>query len=176
MPFYYRADKRKFVAGEIIGTAGDFITKHPEAGRLAEIALENGRPIGKPQRGSCLMLFEEEACARRYWQKMANGLLYTVTIDPSQILHRGDMRTVDDIAARSMGDADVRQLVDAYWAGELSDYPCVEILVNVGTVVDVVGSNAQRVEELRKSVIKNSILDEKYDIKELFGIGEPRDS
>jgi hypothetical protein len=55
---FFRADKRSFKAGQRISTAGEFVNKHPEKGKLAELALERSRPAGKPKRGECLMLLK----------------------------------------------------------------------------------------------------------------------
>jgi hypothetical protein len=50
----FRADKRPFKAKDPIGTAGEFMVKHPEKGKLAEQALERSRPRAKPKRDDCL--------------------------------------------------------------------------------------------------------------------------
>jgi hypothetical protein len=46
---FFRADKRSFKPNEPIVTAGQFMSKHPEKGRLAEAALEIARPSEKPE-------------------------------------------------------------------------------------------------------------------------------
>jgi hypothetical protein len=94
---FFRADKRPFKSGDPIRTAGEFMSKHPEKGKLAEVALEKSRPRKKPKRKECLMLFEDEECARDHWAKMKDGKLYRVEIDDDDILHRGDMKLVDAI-------------------------------------------------------------------------------
>jgi hypothetical protein len=45
----FRADKRRFNPDDPIHTAGEFMGKHPEKGKLAEATLENGRPSSRPK-------------------------------------------------------------------------------------------------------------------------------
>ncbi len=146
---YFRADKREFEPGDPIRTAGQFQSMHNEAGMKMEAALSKGRPDGKPDRAECLMLFEDEDCARKHWSKMSNGKLYTVAAQEGEVLHRGDMRLAESIGDGAHRGNDVSELARRYWEGELTDSPCVEVLVLEGVIVECIGMEAERVEEFR---------------------------
>jgi hypothetical protein len=113
MGIYYRADKRCFEPGATIGTAGEFMLLHSEDGRLTEELLAQRKPQSKPNRGECLMLFEEEECAKDYWAKLAAGKLYTINMSSGSILHRGDMHIIDEIAAKLKKGERADELADS---------------------------------------------------------------
>jgi hypothetical protein len=129
MAEYFRADKRSFSAGQDIETAGEFVALHPDAGRRTEQVLSERRPKHKPERITCLMLFEDEEDARNFCCKMSEGKLYAVDVPDEQILHIGDMSLVDEIARQIRdGGGGFEKLADAYWRGEKHDPSCMEIL------------------------------------------------
>ena len=147
----YRADKRSFQRGDMIKTAGEFHDKHPENGRVAEGLLEARRPVGKPTRRECLMVFETQDTARNHWAKMINGKLYEVEIEVARILHRADMRLVDQIGNSLSTPSIAEQLADSYWAGEMTGQPIVEILLPSATVSALISdSEAERKAHFRK--------------------------
>jgi hypothetical protein len=143
---YFRADKRFFISGQPITTAGQFNAKHPPHGKQAEEFLEGLRPADKPERVTSLMLFESEAVAREHCAKMTGGNLYQVQIDEDAILHRADMRLVDTIGAEFMaGTQPAETLGNDYWSGTMTQKPIVEVLVKQGVVVADLGySQAER--------------------------------
>lgn len=147
----YRVDKRPFRPGDTVRTAGEFSDKHPDKGKRAEEILEAGRPEGKPVRRGCLMVFEEEACARRHWAKMSGSKLYEVEIDSAAILHRGDMRHVDALGEALDDEAESTRLAGQYWEGQLTAAPIVEVLLLEAQVSAVISdSEAERKEEFKK--------------------------
>jgi hypothetical protein len=150
---FFRADKRPFKSGDPIGTAGEFMSKHPEKGKLAEAALEKSRPRKKPKRQECLMLFEDEECARDHWAKMADGRLYRVEIDDDDILHRGDMKLVDAIGETlsKSAAADVSKEMTKYWNGEDCG-GCMETLARHGVVLEELGDEKSRIERFKKLI------------------------
>jgi hypothetical protein len=142
---YYRADRRLFKPGDKMRTAGDFISMHSHAFKAAEEALEANRPPGKMPREKCLMVFENIHCAKKIWATMnEGGKLYTVKLDEGDILHRGDMHLVERIATRVKWHDDVSDDARAYWAGQLTCIPCLEVLVRAGTIVDLIGNEQDR--------------------------------
>ncbi len=145
MGLFYRCDKRVFEGGQTITTAGQFMELHPENGKRTEVLLAEAMPAGKPDRAGCLMLFENLACAREHCSKMPRGHLYSVEVDESDILHRGDMHLVDEIDRRIATHDDVGRLPMDYWEGVLTDAPCIEVLVATGVVVaDLLYTQAER--------------------------------
>ena len=66
---YFRADRRDFRPGDQIRTAGHFMSLHNQLGKAVEKALASARPAGKTPREDCLMLFEDETCAREICQE-----------------------------------------------------------------------------------------------------------
>lgn len=160
---YFRADKRDFADGDPIRTAGEFMQEHHELGTKAESLMAEHKPDGKPNREDCLMLFEDEDCARRHWAKMSDGKLYQVEALDSDVLHRGDMRLVDGMGERIRVDEDATALVHLYWNEDMTDEPCVEVLVSGGTVVAQLGTNADRIEEFKRRFL-NIRHDEEEDM------------
>lgn len=150
MRIYYRADKRIFTPGAEIATAGEFVSRHPRDGALAESLLDERKPSMKPKRNDCLMLFEDEECAKDHWAKMTGGKLYTVSVAEGAILHRGDMNIVNEIAKKLIKGECAIELADSYWTGTTSGSPCIEVLVSSGTVVEQLGSEAERVAHFKK--------------------------
>src|SRR5690349_4437444 len=139
----YRVDRRTFKSGDTIKTAGEFRDKHPENGKRAEEVLEARRPQGKPVRFDCLMVFENEACARYHWAKMSGSKLYEVEIDVASILHRADMRRVDAIG-NGLNDAHAAErLAIQYWSGDMADRPIIEVLLPNATVSAVISESEQ---------------------------------
>lgn len=135
---YYRADKRLFNPGEKIRTAGLFHSETTEAGTKTISLLDDKRPADKPERLKCLMLFENEECARNYCALMdcSTRKLYSVSISEDAVLHRADMHIVDNIDAAYRDNAmPDDNLPHDYWCGVLLKDPCVEVLVEEGTVV-----------------------------------------
>jgi hypothetical protein len=159
----YRADKRDFAPDTPIRTAGQFMDMHHDAGRLMEEALAAGKPDGKPERRDCLMLFEDEACARAHWLKMTDGKLYSVEIDDAEILHRGDMALTDSIGALLLQKQSPDDLVRQYWAGGLTGALKVEVLVRSGIVHCLIGTNEQRIKAFRKKYISHKSGPEPYE-------------
>jgi hypothetical protein len=148
---FFRADKRPFSADDPIQTAGEFMSRHPEKGKLAEAALEKHRPSDKPKRQECLMLFENEECARNHWAKMTGGRLYRVGVDAAEILHQGDMKLVDAIGEllSESKAANVTEETTRYWNGEDTG-GCIETLVKQGKVLEELGDEKSRRERLKK--------------------------
>jgi hypothetical protein len=153
---YLRADKRDFVEGASICTAGDFIAKHTDAGEVMEKALELARPEEKTPRAECLMLFEDEDCAKMHWAKMKGGKLYSVLIGDAPVLHRGDMRLAEEVGERAIKGENVTDLARRYWDGELSSSPCIEVLVKTGIITALIGSDDQRKEYFKKRFIRRA--------------------
>jgi hypothetical protein len=150
---FFRADKRPFKPGDPIRTAGEFMSKHREKGKFAEAALEKSRPPKKPTRQRCLMLFEDEECARDHWAKMKDGRLYRVEIDDADILHQGEMKLVDAIgeALSKSASADVSTETTKYWNGEDSGR-CMETLASEGVVLEELGDEKSRIERFKKLI------------------------
>lgn len=150
---YYRADKRRFEVGCNIGTAREFGLLQDKSARCVEQLLANRKPAMKPNRYDCLMLFEDRICAKEYWAKLTGGRLYAVGISKSPILHRGDMHIIDkmDAMLRNGGKiCELDRLADAYWRGDESPHPCIEILVCSATVIAQLGTEEERVAWLNK--------------------------
>ena len=150
---YFRADKRDFDLGDPIRTAGQFQHKHNEMGKAMEEALSKARPAGKPNRSDCLMLFEDESCAKKHWSKMSDGKLYSVFVDEEMVLHRGDMHLAESIGVGAFRGDNVSDLSRRYWEGDLTESPCVEILTREGTIAEQIGTEQQRQEEFKRRYI-----------------------
>ena len=91
----YRVDNRKYAVG-------DLISKHPESyyAKLPEIYLDNEKLLNavsnsKVNRKDCVFLFKEKRNAFVYWLECKGMNIYEVEIDDGQIIHIGDMDTVD---------------------------------------------------------------------------------
>jgi len=136
----YRADKRDFIVGEIIETAGEFTTQNPEGSEEIENLFESARPNKKPIRSTCLYLFEDLTVAKKHWSKMADGKLYEVEVDEALILHRADMRLVDK-AYCTKDEAERNACASEYWSGIETSNPRIEILVENAVVVKIVSKD-----------------------------------
>lgn len=134
-----------------VTTAGIFISKHPLKGKEAERILARRKPESKPERSVCLMVFEDENCARRHWAKMSGGKLYEVQIVKADILHRGDMRLVDEIGESLTYEAVAEKIADRYWAGEITDKPIVELLLREAIIARLISDDhAERRAEFKR--------------------------
>lgn len=137
---WYRADKRDFNVGDEIFSANEFVTLNPEGSKANEDLFELKRPEGKPCRIGCLYLFENEEVARKHWSRMSDGKLYEVELGNEEILHRGDMRFIDE--AFILPEIAERELcVTNYWAGIETKNPRVEVLVNKARVTRVISKD-----------------------------------
>jgi hypothetical protein len=175
----FRVDRRVFRAGDPIATAGEFSGKHPEKGKKAEEILAARKPDGKPDRTGCVMVFEDESCARKHWVKMIGGKLYEVEILRADIQHRADMRLVDAIGEALSDDAKARELADRYWAGDMTDNPIVEVLLPRATARRLIsGDEKERRAEFKRIYMGGTAvarpLDEEWDEFTTFGKGQSK--
>lgn len=136
----YRADKRDFNIGDLIVTAGEFTTKNPEGSARIEHIFESVRPENKPTRSNCLYLFEDISVAKKHWSKMTEGKLYEVEIDENLILHRADMRLVDD-AFLAEEESEAIKCASNYWEGQETTTSRIEVLVQNATVTNIVSKD-----------------------------------
>lgn len=82
---------------------------------------------------------------------MTGGKLYQVEIDEDSVLHRGDMALMDRMKALVEEGKDVKELAAAYWAGEESTNPEIEIMVEYAVVEKVLStSDSERLGHLKK--------------------------
>lgn len=132
---YYRVTS-KAAPSKLLRPTGLFMTLHNEKGKRAEQFLEKRRPDGKRNRLSGLFVFEDIDCAKWHWAKMkannSDARLYEVEAD-GNVLHRGDMQITNSIG-ETLDDKSATELADKYWAGKMSEKPCVEVLVEGATV------------------------------------------
>lgn len=174
----FRVDRRVFKAGDPISTAGEFSGKHPKKGKKAEEILAARKPDGKPDRTSCVMVFEDESCARKHWVKMKGGKLYEVEISSADIQHRADMRLVDAIGEALSDDAKARELADRYWAGDVTATPIVELLLPRATATRLIsGDEKERQAEFKRIYMGGTAasrpVDEEWDeFAKTFGKGQ----
>jgi len=148
---FFRADKREFSVGEIVVSARDFLAKNPLGSSDIENAFEDVRPKSLPPREECLYVFECLKDAQKHWSKMTGGKLYEVTVEPGDILHRGDMSLVDSaFVSRSVPD-EVAANAQQYWSGEFGPKPVIEVLVKSARVSAVISKDEQK----RKAYFKN---------------------
>lgn len=78
--------------------------------------------------------------AKKHWSKMADGKLYEVRIEDSEVMHRGDMRLVDEAFCCS-DLADIEACADRYWNGEKTASPRMELIVQSATVSAVLSKD-----------------------------------
>lgn len=97
--------------------------------------MERYRPKEKPARSDCLMVFEAEECAREFCARMTGGRLYSVELDDFEILHRGDMRIVNEIGVECGAGRCDTDRCKAYWRSEETAVPCIEISTASAVVV-----------------------------------------
>ncbi|MBY3217782.1 hypothetical protein HFO21_26080 [Rhizobium laguerreae] len=133
---FFRADKRIFQRGDTIETARQFEEMHPEAGKRLEVLMRERKPAAKPDRSDCLMLFSEEEVARLYHSKMTGGRLYKVQVDPTKILHEGDMTLLNRLEAAIAAGETPMDGIDRYWRGEVTETPVIEVLLISGVVLE----------------------------------------
>jgi hypothetical protein len=151
---YFRVDKRDFEVNNTVLTAMEYYEKFQGPAKEVEDVLERYRPGNKPKRRSCLFVFENEVCAKKHWSKMNQGKLYSVHVDESQILHKGDMALMDEMRQALQNGQDLEPLATRYWAGGLSFRPEIEVLVPSAIVTAVLSKSEQeRVEHLKARVI-----------------------
>ncbi|MBM3967248.1 MAG: hypothetical protein FJ308_19620 [Planctomycetes bacterium] len=149
----FRADKRDFEVGARIFTAGEYYKKFPAETKTLEDGFETHRPEAKPNRRDCLFLFESLDAAKKHWSIMSDGKLYKVEVEDNAILHRGDMNWLDVIADHIRENKRTIDLYGKYWAGEITENACVEVLVASAVVVEVISKDQQ---------VRRSFLAERY--------------
>ena len=136
----YRADKRDFNVGDEVTSANDFTSKNPEGSEEIEKIFEERRPTDKPKRSGPLYLFDNEVVAKKHWSKMADGKLYEVELREEAILHKGDMRFVDEAFAAQDSSSKIKCAVDC-WEGKESEKPRMESLVSKAFVTKVISKD-----------------------------------
>lgn len=146
----YRADKRDFNVGDEIVSANEFTFMNPDGSQEIENIFEQNRPCGKPERSGPLYLFDDEMVAKKHWSKMADGKLYEVEIRQEPILHRGDMRFVDE-AFSAQNSTTRNRCAKDYWEGAESGSPRMELLVTRAFVTKVISKDQVERREFLKS-------------------------
>lgn len=71
---------------------------------------------------------------------MADGKLYEVEIEENVILHRGDMRFVDEAYSVAVHSEKKRCAIE-YWDGTETQQPRMEILVAKAKIVKILSKN-----------------------------------
>jgi hypothetical protein len=137
----FRADKRSFIVGSVIQTAGEYEGKFQGAARSVEDSLELHRPPTKVARATSLFLYEDERCARKHWIYLTGGKLYRASISPSEIRHRADIKWMDLMKERATDSQFLKDHAAKYWAGEVTANPVIEVLVPSAIVVDVIADS-----------------------------------
>lgn len=137
---YYRVDKRLFSVGQVITTANEYSVKFSGITKSVEETLESRRAENKTRRDQCLFVFEDEKCAKKHWSKMKDGKLYKVSINEAEISHRGDMALMDIMKQLGESGSDMTEVSEAYWRGEQSTNPEIEIMVSSATVTEIVSA------------------------------------
>lgn len=148
---FYRADKRDFVVGDEIYSAGEFHLLNPVGISELEEVFEAARPKGLPERGQSLFVFESLKDARKHWSKMADGKLYEVNVAPQAVLFRADMALVDSAYRASAVLSALLEHARKYWAAEKSEVPVIEVLVSSATVSAIVSKDQKERREYLKS-------------------------
>ena len=138
---YFRADKRDFDIGSLVESAGEFISLNPQGSQDIEDVFESLRPMDKPTRHGNLYLFTDETLAKKHWSKMTDGKLYRATVDPTLSYHRGDMRLVDKAFEVRADIEAVEKIAIRYWAGDFTENPVVEVIVQHATISEVVSKD-----------------------------------
>lgn len=136
----YRADKRDFDVGDEVTSANEFTSKNPDGSEDIERIFEEQRPPEKPKRSGPLYLFDNEVVAKKHWSKMADGKLYEVELREETILHKGDMRFVDEAFLAEDSLSKIRCATD-YWEGKESDKPRMELLVSRAFVIKIISKD-----------------------------------
>lgn len=152
---YYRVDRRLFNVGDEIVTAGEYYSEFEGVAREVEDALEARRPQAKRLRTECLFVFEDEKCAKKHWSKMTNGKLYKVSIDHTEISHRGDMAQMDAMKQACELGQDMTEIAAAYWRGEHSSSPEIEIMISSAVVTAVLSTSDSERRDYFKMRLKN---------------------
>jgi hypothetical protein len=137
----YRADKRDFQLGEVIRLAGEYVGAFSRDQRKVERCIDRGRDRHIPSRARSLFVFESLDAAKKHWSKMSEGKLYEVEIDDETIRHRGDMALVEQVHHAFQAGRDIKTLITAYWSGDLTDAPEVEIMVEEARVTAVLSKD-----------------------------------
>ena len=146
---YYRVDRRLFEVGEEICTASEYYDKFEKIAKDVEDALELSRPEDMKPRTECLFVFEDEQCARKHWSKMIDGKLYEVSIKNANVFHRGDMAQLNVMKQLHEIGQSMSEVAKAYWRGETSYSPEIEIMVSNAIVTRVLStSDSERREHL----------------------------
>ena len=137
----YRADKRDFQPGDVIRSAGEYVGAFSREQRKVERCIDRGRQRHVPSRARSLFVFESLDAAKKHWSKMSDGKLYEVEIDEATIRHRGDMALVEQVHHAFQAGRDIKSLIAAYWNGDLTDAPEIEIMVEDARVMAVISKD-----------------------------------
>lgn len=151
---FFRADKRDFSVGDVLRSAGEFLTKNPSGSIDNEQIFEKLRPSNLPPRADCLYVFEHINDAKKHWSKMSGGKLYKVSVRADDILHKGDMALVDLAFVNRSESETVETSVRQYWQGELTAKAIIEVLVREAIIEEVISkSDQERLAHLRSWAI-----------------------
>jgi hypothetical protein len=129
----YRVDRRDFRPGDDIPPAGDHLPRMKGAFVEAEKLLRSASPTMKEQRANGIYAFEQYRAACINYLGTRDGKLYEIEVNPDDVLHKADMKIVNDIAASANDASQQTLLVNAYLNGETRNSDWVELIVSKAT-------------------------------------------
>ena len=130
---FYRVDRRDFEPGDDIPRPGDHLLRMNNTLVEAETLLRSTSPQMAEKRANGLYAFEKYSVACINYLGTKDARLYEIEVKPEDVLHKADMKIVNDIAASANDVAQQNHLVNAYLNGETRNSDWVEVIVYKAT-------------------------------------------
>ena len=130
----YRYCEEDFQPGHIDEATADHLPNLSPDKQKAEIAIRQGDKRGA-LRAHATFVFEKLEIAARLLGETKGKHLFELSIVPSDIFHRADLRIYDEIVAALQENETVDHLVREFWKGLERPDPRVELCVAKATVV-----------------------------------------
>ena len=130
----YRFCEEDFQPGHLERAASDHLPELSPDKQKAELAIRKGDKRGL-LRAKATFVFEKFEVAARLLDETRGKHLFELSIDPRDIVHRGDLRIYDEIAATLKTRGNVEPLVKEFWDGIERPDPRIELCVVKATIV-----------------------------------------
>lgn len=130
----YRYCEEDFQPGHVEQAAGDHLPDLRPDKQEAEIVIRRGDKRGA-LRGQATFVFEKFEIAARLLNETRGKHLFELSVDPSDVFHRADLRIYDEIVAALQKGEKVNHLVREFWAGIERTDPRIELCVAKATIV-----------------------------------------
>lgn len=152
----YRIDNSPYSLDDIIPPAGDHIGTLKGAHLEAEQLVRQSSPEWADWRANYLYVFRDLDWARTYWTLRGPRYLYEVAVDPTDVIHIGDMQIFNHISDAATPEQKAEYVRRYCNREESPDQKKIELIVRRATVVHVLHTPEEQVaayEEWRRRFV-----------------------